>query len=59
MADDFRLQEECQALQDLSTYSIDNEHDVRSMDSGEVIALLEGMLKPLTVAAKSVMTPFP
>ena len=51
MADDFRLQEECQALQDLSTYSIDNEHDVRSMDSGEVIALLEGMLRPLTVAA--------
>lgn len=43
MADDFRLQEECQALQDLVNYSINNEHDIRSMDSGEVTALLEGM----------------
>lgn len=44
MAEDFRLQEECQALQDVSNYPISNEHDIRSMDSGEVSALLEGTL---------------
>ena len=42
MADDFRLQEECQQLQDTASYVIENEHDVRSMDHGEVTALLEG-----------------
>ena len=43
MADDFRLQEECQNLQDVSKYVIPQEHDVRSMDSGEIVALLEGV----------------
>ena len=43
MADDFRLQEECQNLQDVSNYVIPQEHDVRSMDSGEIVALLEGV----------------
>ena len=40
--DDFKLQEECQLVQDVATYDIPNEHDVRSMDAGEVTALLEG-----------------
>ena len=45
MADDFRLQEEYQNLQDVSNYLIPQEHDVRSMDSGEIVALLEGVVK--------------
>ena len=46
MAEDFRLQEECQHLQDTTSYAIENEHDIRSMDSGEVTALLEGTVIP-------------
>lgn len=49
MADDFRLQEECQHLQDTSSYTIENEHDVRSMDNNEVTALLEGSCHPFLV----------
>lgn len=39
MPDAFDLQEETQALQDLETYEIPNEHDVYNEDPG---ALLEG-----------------
>ena len=39
MPDTFDLQEEIQALQDLETYEITNEHDIYSEDPG---ALLEG-----------------
>ena len=42
MADEFRLQEECQNLQDVVNYPIPQEHDVRSMDNGEIVVLLEG-----------------
>lgn len=42
----FELQDEVQALQDVSTYSIPNEHDISSMDAYSVNALLEGMCPP-------------
>ena len=42
MADDFRLQDECQQLQDPSTYTFAGEQDVSNMDGNEVNALLEG-----------------
>ncbi len=44
--EDFKLQEECQSIQDVATYDIPNEHDIRSMDGGEVTALLEGNYYP-------------
>ena len=43
MADDFRLQEECQNLQNIENYVIDNEHDIHNMDAGEITVLLEGL----------------
>lgn len=39
MPDAFELQDELQALQDMETYEIPNEHDIHSTDPG---ALLEG-----------------
>ena len=40
--EDFKLQEECQNIQDVANYNIPEEHDVSSMDSGDVSMLLEG-----------------
>lgn len=44
MANSFELQDEIQAFQDLSTYSIANEHDISTMDAYSINALLEGAL---------------
>jgi condensin complex subunit 1 len=41
MANAFDLQEELQALQDTENYPIEREHDVRSMDAGEMDGLLQ------------------
>ncbi|KAH9962324.1 hypothetical protein BGW80DRAFT_1349528, partial [Lactifluus volemus] len=41
MASEFDLQEELQALQDSGNYSIHHEHDIRSMQPGEMDALLQ------------------
>ncbi|KAL5523043.1 CND1 [Sanghuangporus sanghuang] len=57
MADDFRLQEECQHLQDMANYTIENEHDVRSMDSGEVIALLEDAVEQVAESSENITNP--
>lgn len=42
MLENFRLQDECQLLQDVSEYSIPNEHDIRTMDAHSISALFEG-----------------
>ena len=41
MANAFDLQEELQALQDTENYPIEREHDVRSMEAGEMDGLLQ------------------
>ena len=41
MASSFDLQEELQALQDTGNYTIQHEHDIRSMEPGEMDALLQ------------------
>ena len=40
MASSFDLQEELEALKDLVNYSIEHEHDIHSMEPGEMDALL-------------------
>ncbi|KAI5117543.1 hypothetical protein M0805_004372 [Coniferiporia weirii] len=57
MADDFRLQEECQLLQDTSGYEIANEHDVRGMDGGEVSALLEDAVVQVAESSENITSP--
>ena len=44
MANAFDLQEELQALQDTENYPIEHEHDVRSMEPGEMDGLLQRTL---------------
>ncbi|KAF8524318.1 non-SMC mitotic condensation complex subunit 1-domain-containing protein [Hysterangium stoloniferum] len=42
----FNLQEECQTLQqDISNYTIPNDHDVRNMDQAAVVDLLDGAIE--------------
>ena len=41
MANAFDLQEELQALQETESYTIEREHDVRSMEPGEMDGLLQ------------------
>jgi condensin complex subunit 1 len=41
MGDAFDLHEEVEALQDLSTYTIPNEHDIASLSGAQVTPLLE------------------
>lgn len=47
MGDAFELQDELQALQDMETYEIPNEHDIHSTDPG---ALLEGTESSLRIS---------
>ncbi|EPQ52403.1 hypothetical protein GLOTRDRAFT_132468 [Gloeophyllum trabeum ATCC 11539] len=47
MADGFNLQDQLQALQDLETYVLPNERDIRSMDAGEVTGLVEGAVEAI------------
>ena len=45
MSENFRLQDECRLLQDISEYTISNEHDIHSMDTHSISMLLEGEFK--------------
>ncbi|KAH8113838.1 non-SMC mitotic condensation complex subunit 1-domain-containing protein [Phellopilus nigrolimitatus] len=58
MGDDFRLQEQCQSLQDTASYAISNEHDIRSMDSAEITALLEDAVEQVAESSDSITNTF-
>jgi condensin complex subunit 1 len=53
----FELQEELQSLQDPSSYDIPIEHDISSMDSRMVTALLEGAVVALADSSDSITEP--
>ncbi|TDL22771.1 hypothetical protein BD410DRAFT_898004 [Rickenella mellea] len=57
MADDFRLQEECQSLQDTTNYGIPNEHDVHGMDAGSIMTLLEGAVESVADSSENITDP--
>ncbi|TFK48960.1 hypothetical protein OE88DRAFT_1727293 [Heliocybe sulcata] len=54
MAEDFDLQDHIQALQDIDTFSLQNEHDIRTMDSGEVLSLVEGAVEALADSSDAI-----
>lgn len=47
MASTFDLQEEREALKDIGNYTIEHEHDINSMEPGEMDALLRRAPLPL------------
>jgi hypothetical protein len=47
MASSFDLQEELEALKDLVNYTIEHEHDIHSMEPGEMDVLLRRPPLPL------------
>jgi hypothetical protein len=53
MASEFDLQEELQALQDSGNYSIGLEHDIRSMQPGEMDALLQRVSQTLSLTSST------
>lgn len=53
----FELQEELQALQDLSSYDIPHEHDVSSMDPRQIAQVLEQAVESLAVSPDSITDP--
>ncbi|KIP06713.1 hypothetical protein PHLGIDRAFT_106688 [Phlebiopsis gigantea 11061_1 CR5-6] len=53
----FDLQEELQAFQDLSSYDIPGEHDVSSMDSRTVSALLERAVVAIADSSDAIVGP--
>lgn len=57
MANAFDLQEELQALQDTENYPIEREHDVRSMDAGEMDGLLQQAVSAIAESAEAVTSP--
>ncbi|KAH9968540.1 hypothetical protein BGW80DRAFT_1461918 [Lactifluus volemus] len=57
MASEFDLQEELQALQDSGKYSIDHEHDIRSMQPGEMDALLQQAVRAIAESFEAVTSP--
>lgn len=50
----FDLQEQIQALQDLSSYDIEHEHDIPSMDARAIAALLERAVEALAEAPDAI-----
>lgn len=56
MANAFDLQEELQALQDTENYPIEREHDVRSMDAGEMDGLLQRAFAAFWSKAAALLT---
>jgi condensin complex subunit 1 len=54
MADTFHLQDELQALSDISTYDIQNEHDIRSEDPA---SLLEQAVEAVADSSDSITDP--
>ncbi|KAH9018706.1 non-SMC mitotic condensation complex subunit 1-domain-containing protein [Lactarius pseudohatsudake] len=57
MANAFDLQEELQALQDTENYPIEREHDVRSMEPGEMDGLLQQAVSAIAESAEAVTSP--
>ncbi|KAI9441173.1 non-SMC mitotic condensation complex subunit 1 [Lactarius psammicola] len=57
MASAFDLQEELQALQDTENYPIEREHDVRSMEPGEMDSLLQQAVSAIAESAEAVTSP--
>ncbi|KAH9963997.1 non-SMC mitotic condensation complex subunit 1-domain-containing protein [Lactifluus volemus] len=57
MASEFDLQEELQALQDSGNYSIGHEHDIRSMQPGEMDALLQQAVRAIAESFEAVTSP--
>ncbi|KAI0252546.1 non-SMC mitotic condensation complex subunit 1-domain-containing protein [Lactifluus subvellereus] len=57
MASAFDLQEELQALQDISSYSIGHELDIRSMEPGEMDHLLQQAVRAIAEAFDAVTFP--
>ncbi|KAH9054817.1 non-SMC mitotic condensation complex subunit 1-domain-containing protein [Lactarius vividus] len=57
MANAFDLQEELQALQDTENYPIEHEHDVRSMEPGEMDGLLQQAVSAIAESAEAVTSP--
>lgn len=53
----FELQEELQALQDVSSYVIPNEHDIPSMSHQQVAALLEGAVESVADSSENIVDP--
>lgn len=53
----FELQEELQALQDLSTYEIQNEHDISSMDPRSISQVLETAVEAVADSSDSITDP--
>jgi condensin complex subunit 1 len=59
MANAFDLQEELQALQDTENYPIEREHDVRSMDAGEMDGLLQRAFAVFSLDQRRTLLTFP
>ncbi|KAF8269469.1 non-SMC mitotic condensation complex subunit 1-domain-containing protein [Lactarius quietus] len=57
MANAFDLQEELQALQDTENYPIEHEHDVRSMEPGEMDGLLQQAVSAIAESAEAITSP--
>ena len=55
--DAFELQDNMQALQDLTTYDIPNEHDVPAMDARAIAALLEHAVEALADSPDAIADP--
>lgn len=53
----FELQEELQALQDISSYDIPNEHDIPSMEPRTVMMLLERAVEAIAESSDSITEP--
>ncbi|KZT24887.1 hypothetical protein NEOLEDRAFT_1156610 [Neolentinus lepideus HHB14362 ss-1] len=54
MADDFDLQDHLQALQDTDAFLLRNEHDIRTMDAGEVVGLVEGAVEAVAESSDAI-----
>lgn len=54
---DFDFQEELQSLEDISSYDIPHEHDISSMDSRTVSALLEGAVEAIADSSDAIAQP--
>lgn len=53
----FDLQDQVQALQELSTYDIPHEHDIPSMDARAVAAVLENAVEALADSSEAITDP--
>ncbi|KAI0320936.1 non-SMC mitotic condensation complex subunit 1-domain-containing protein [Amylostereum chailletii] len=53
----FDLREDLEALQDVPNYTIDNEHDIRAMEMGEVDSLLQKAVASVAAECESITDP--